>query len=539
VIDVRCIGIATALFVGICCQVRAQLPEDPVAQAEILIGQEQFAKAEQVLMTARRQQPDNMEALYRLGYVQFRQRKLAAAKQSFSAVIAAAPPAYFSRYFLGRISLLEENAAEAIRWLEPVAASKEAVFDAAVQLSGAYAQMGQLPKAASTLQAAIPRSPWDGALYFRLGQIQQRMGQAGMARESFAASNRLKSANRDDVERLMEVSAALRKGEFAAAFAAGGGVEARQPADPGALVALGILYGNAGLDPHALSAFEAAAQLDPKLFDAHLNRGLAHLKRGNLTAAIEALTVAGKLLPQSVETNRALGLALVMAKRYADAQTPLEQALRADPAQQRLGLMLATAYLRTGSAAKALPLLRRLTAQEAEDPSALLLLIDAQTASEDFHGALQTARLARRRFPNAAEPAMAEAQQLVRLGQYQSAQPIWELALGLKPDSMEAELGLADCLQKAGEHDQALAHYQIAARGRGTVLGAKVGMARSLVALKRLDEARAVLEEALGGNSGSILLRQELSRVYARLGRSDLAAEQARLVDQMRSAGSP
>ncbi|MFN0104051.1 MAG: tetratricopeptide repeat protein [Bryobacteraceae bacterium] len=532
-------GIATALFAGLWCQERGQLSEDPVAQAEILIGQEEFAKAEEALMAVRRQQPGNTEALYRLGYVQFRQRKLAAAKQSFSAVVAAAPPAYFSRYFLGRISLLEGNAAEAIRWLEPLASSKKPVFDAGVQLSGAYAQMGQLPKAASTLQAAIPLSPWDGALYFRLGQLQQRMGQAGMARESFAASNRLKSANREDVERLMEVSAALRKGEITNALAAARGVEARQPADPGALVALGLLYGNSGLDPHALGAFEAAVRLEPKLFDAQLNRGLAHLKQGNLPAAIEALTVALKLLPQSVETNRALGLALVMSQRYADAQAPLERAFRADPAQQRLGLMLATAYLRTGASGKALPLLRSLTAHPSGDPTALLLLIDALTASEDFDGALETARLARRRFPNAAEPAMAEAQQLVRLGQYRKALPLWELALQLKPGTMEAELGLADCLQKAGEHDKALAHYRLAARGRETVLAAKVGMARSLVALKAFEEARVVLEEALSGNPKSIPLRQELSRVYARLGKSELAAEQARLVDQLRTANTP
>ena len=94
VVDVRRIGIVTALIVGLGCQVRGQVSENPLAQAEILIGQEEFAKAEQLLLTARREQPANMEALYRLGYVQFRHRKLGEARQSFSAVVAAAPPAY-------------------------------------------------------------------------------------------------------------------------------------------------------------------------------------------------------------------------------------------------------------------------------------------------------------------------------------------------------------------------------------------------------------------------------------------------------------
>jgi tetratricopeptide (TPR) repeat protein len=204
---VRRIVIWAALAAGL--ELRGQTGGDPLAQVEALIGREEFTQAEAMLLTV---DSKNMEARYRLGYVQFRQRKLAAAKESFLTVVGAAPPAYYSRYFLGRISLLEGKAADAVRWLEPVAASKEPVFDAEAQLSGAYAQMGQLPKAVGALQAAIARSPWDGGLYFRLGQLQQRMGLAGPAKESFATSNRLKSADRADVERLMAVSSALRMG---------------------------------------------------------------------------------------------------------------------------------------------------------------------------------------------------------------------------------------------------------------------------------------------------------------------------------------
>lgn len=519
----------------LCAGLWAQKPEERFASAERLIEQEQFAAAETMLGALFQEQPKNVEYLYRLGYVQFRQRNLAAARQTFLRVVEAAPPALYSRYFLGRISLLENQAAEAVRWLEPVAAAPEPVFDALAQLSGAYVQVGQMSRALASLQAAVRQAPWDGALYFRLGQLQQRMGQKEAAQASFASSSRLKNANREDVEQLMAVGAALRKGDVSTAFAAAARIEQRQPPDPGALVALGVLYGQSNLDVHALSTFEAATKLDPKLAEAHLNRGLAHLKRGEAAPAAAALAEAVKLMPQSMEANRAYGLALTMAGKYEAAVAPLERVWTAEQ-NPRVGGILATAYLRTGAAAKAIPLLRQVTADSAADPGAWLLLVDAQTGTEDFEGALVTAQAAQKRFPSAPQPVMAEAQQLVRLGRYQAALPAWKRALQLKPDWIEAELGLADCLQKSGEHEAALAHYRAALQNPETSLAAQAGMARSLIVLRRFEEARQLLEQAVRLSPESIPLRQELSRVYGRLGKADLASEQARVVDRLRGA---
>jgi uncharacterized protein HemY len=67
------------------------------------------------------------------------------------------------------------------------------------------------------------------------------------------------------------------------------------------------------------------------------------------------------------------------------------------------------------------------------------------------------------------------------------------------------------------------------------VLPARLGQARCLVALRRFPEAREVLERALPEFPSDPTLRLELSRVYARLGESSLAAEQARIVEQLRS----
>jgi len=126
---------------------------------------------------------------------------------------------------------------------------------------------------------------------------------------------------------------------------------------------------------------------------------------------------------------------------------------------------------------------------------------------------------------------MAAAQQLVKAGKYQQAGPAFEEALKLNPGQPHAELGLADSLQKSGQYRDALDHY----RAAGASLTARLGEARSLVALKQPEEARKVLENALPEYSSDVNLHLELSRVYARLGQSELAAEQARISEQLRT----
>lgn len=504
-------------------------------RAESLIAKDLLVEAEKILASASTAHPENIEILYRLGYVRYRQRKLAPARVSFAKAVRLAPPAFYSRYFLGQISLMENKPAEAISWLEPVVDSKQPVFDAASRLAAAYAQTGNTAKAELTLKVAIAQEPWDGSLYFRLGQLQKKRGQPELAQESFAQSSRLKQANRVDVETLMKVSQHLRDKQYEAAAQAGQPILQRVPADPGALLALGVLYGGADQHQRALETFELAANRDPRFFAAHLNRGLAYLRLGRAAEASTALEVASSLLPQSPEASLASGLAWLMQRRYADAVGPLEHAWRADPANARTGALLATAYLQTKAPAKAVAVLQIPSIRASNDPSFTLLLTDAQTASEDLKGALETARAGRKQFPGVPEVQVSEAQVLVRLGQYTEAQAAFKQALALRPDWAEAHVGLADCLQKGGDHETAIKHYEAAKAAPTTALASRLGLGRSLLAMRRLDQAQAVLEEAVTAHPSEMAVRVELARVYARLGRNDLAADQTRAADELRT----
>lgn len=506
--------------------------------AEALIEQERLPEAEQVLQQLMKRQPDT-EVAFRLGYVQFRQRNLAAARQQFAQIVRSAPPAYHSRYFLGRIALLENRAAEAVQWLEPVVASQETVHDAAAQLAAAYSTIGQAGRAIEALGLAIRQTPWDGSLYYRLGRLRQQLGQAELAREALATGARLKSASAADVETLMQLSGEVRQGNLVQAADLGRRLVARPETDPAALVALGLVWVKAGLTQQAIETFQQASKRDPVHFAAQFNLGLALLRSNRATEALAPLERAVQLLPQSAEAQLTLGLAAVMNQRYAEARPALEAARRLDPPNPRVAALLATAYLRTGSATAAVKLLRESGAATAADPAGALMLVEALESSGQTEAAVEAARQAIARFPQLATAHMALAQQLARAGRYAEARPAFARVLELDPGQPEAALGLADTLQRTGDHAAAVEAYQSALRYRSTTLAARLGSARSLMALRRLDGARQVLEDGLADHASSSALRLELSRVYARLGLTEMAEREAAAVQRLKGESRP
>jgi tetratricopeptide (TPR) repeat protein len=500
-----------------------------LADAEKLIQADRFVEARPLLERALRSDANNTEIRYRLGYTWFRLNNFEAARAQFRAVIRAAPPAPHSRYFLGRMALLENRPAEAVEWLKTLS-----VFDAESQLALAYAAQNQPEKALPNLKAALAKAPWDSNLHYRLGRLLQQSGQSELAADSLATATRLKEANRDDVAFLMQIAAALGQNNTSEAIRLGGGIKLRPQPDPDSLVALGVLLGGAGLDLEAIGSFVLAVERKSDHFQAQFNLGLALLRSGRTLDAFGPLTKAMELLPQSAEASLTYGLACVISQRYQDAVPPLQRAWNSNRTNPRAGSLLATALLRTGEPAQAAATLRSAVNLPDADVTAHLLLVEALNSAQDQSGALTAALTAARTFPKEPRARMAAAQQLARVGRYQDARPEFERVLAITPGYPEAELGLADCQQKAAQHEAAVGHYRLALAAASTTLAARTGLARSLLALGRLEEARALLEEGIAREPASPALRLELARVLARMGQHALAAEQSRIATELK-----
>ena len=85
-------------------------------------------------------------------------------------------------------------------------------------------------------------------------------------------------------------------------------------------------------------------QLDPSLFEAHYNLGLAAAEAGSLPLALSAYKAALALQPSSLDARYNFALVLKQANDPTDAATELEKLLAAYPNEARAHLALANLY---------------------------------------------------------------------------------------------------------------------------------------------------------------------------------------------------
>jgi tetratricopeptide (TPR) repeat protein len=506
----------------------AQTSDELLARAQRLIQTDHLEEARALLADGRRREPANVSVRYQLGYVLYRQRRLEAAKSEFEAVVKLAPPAPYSRYFLGRIALLENHPGQAAVWLDSPAHADPPVMDALTQLGKAYRDSGDFEKAAEIFQSLIRQAPWDGALHYQLARAYRQLGQTGLASDEFSIAERLKAADAADVQRLVELGQHLAKREKEPATRIYRDLISNPQADPDLLIALGMVLAGAALENEALEPFRLAAVREPGFFQAQYNQGLTLLKLGRPAEAVGPLSEAAHLLPDSFDANSALALAYLAQGRHSDAIGPLLAARRLRPGDARVAGLLGSAYLRSGHAGEALTALRDAIKKNPKEAKLRFLAIEALQVNRDEEGALEAARETVRLFPRIPQAHLFLAQQLVRIGRYQDAGPSFEKASQLDPDNVEPKLGLADILQRKGDAEGSLMVYRSVLALEPQSLAANLGSAKALVLLKRYAEARDLLETSVAQHSESADLHFELARVYARLGDHARAEEHTR-----------
>jgi tetratricopeptide (TPR) repeat protein len=507
-----------------------------VAQARAAIDKGDLRLALQILDRARLQSPTNSEILYLRGYTLYRLRDLEQARAQLEEVVRLTPPAFRSRYFLGRVALAQGRPADAIVWLQPLGDLDPPIEDSLAQLGKAYLDTNQLSAALDATQKAIKQTPWSGALHYRLGRIYQQLGQPEPAQKEFKASLELKGADREAVEKLIQCSQDISTGKTAEAIEIRDGLLKRPELDPDILIALGTAFANAGLAEAAAEVFDEASRRDPSSFQAHFDLGLAFLKAGHAAAAIEPLEKSLRILPKSPEANTSLGLAYVMNGKFQEALAPLELVHQLEPENLKIDGLLGLTYLRTGSAAKAVPIVQTALHRQQSDPKLWFLMIDCLNGAGQEEAALKVSNEALERFPSLAKSYLAKGQQLARVGRYQDAGPLFEKATELAPSDVDSWLGLAEVQNKSGDYERSLSGYQNVLRIDRDNLTAQLGAARDLVALGKLNDAKETLERAASAHPQSAQVHVELSKVYARLGARELATEQTRISQQLRNA---
>ncbi|MCB0834082.1 MAG: tetratricopeptide repeat protein [Bacteroidetes bacterium] len=108
---------------------------------------------------------------------------------------------------------------------------------------------------------------------------------------------------------------------------------------------IGLLFMHKGLLDEAISEFTFTIEKSPEMVEAYSNLGTCYLQKGDPKSAIEILRRATNLRPTFPDLKNSLGLALIKAHRFDEAQAEFSEALRINPNYIIVYLNIALAHL--------------------------------------------------------------------------------------------------------------------------------------------------------------------------------------------------
>jgi len=310
----------------------AESAADLLRQAEAHLDKEQFAEAEAALRQALKAEPANVQALYRLGYAGFRQRKLAEARADFTAVVKTAPPAYNSRYFLGRIAPASGQGRDEIDfWLgatrvalkRPIASLRD--LERLLARSPAHLDALQL---ATETYAGLSSSLWNDVAERQLetapgweihGHVLESEGNATDALDAYRRSIALDGKRPGP--RLAIGKILLARGKAEEAFTILRDELGLAPKDPEPLFHAGLAAIELGRHSEAAALLEPAARWAGRLPEAPLALAQVYLALKEPAKAMRAARQAVAAAPSSAAAHEILVAVLTQAGDTADLES--------------------------------------------------------------------------------------------------------------------------------------------------------------------------------------------------------------------------
>lgn len=299
--------------------------------------------------------PNDMTAKLMLGSVFVGKGACSQAITLYERILGEAQRQPSIYYNLGTCYLREKRAADAQREAELYVRAKPNEARGHLLVCDALYDLKNYNRALSECQAAERLDQVNGMIRGKIGRIYlgMRNYQAAVTYLEQAVAGEKAAGRARDPEML---------GALAEAYAAVHAPKDKLNAiadelamlkqDGKALATAGQIYFLAGNDERAITALNASLAVEPNGGVARttlvkvLNRraGIA-VEHGEVGNAYQLLSDAVKLTPDELMTNRNLGLVLLMAKKYGEAETVLQRCLRKVPNDMVVNRMLARAQL--------------------------------------------------------------------------------------------------------------------------------------------------------------------------------------------------
>jgi protein O-GlcNAc transferase len=255
----------------------------------------------------------------------------------------------------------------------------------------------------------------------------------------------------------------------------------------------------AGVLAHRLKRNDAAALLgravaiDPRIAEAHNDRGAILAANGSLDEALASFERAVELKPDYVEARNNLGRALGSFGRFGEAAVQFEQVLNAAPGSPLAHFNLAAALERTTEVARAEEHYRKAAALRPDFPDAHLGLAALLQRSGRLPEALAAAERATAAAPRDAGMRNNLGNVLRALDRRAEAIAQYEAALQIDPASFAAHYNLGMALRGETRIAQAREHFAQAVALKPDFLEAE--FAQCMAELPALSASAAEIDE--------------------------------------------
>ncbi len=303
--------------------------EAHLGKATQLMQQELFEAAANEFEQALAANPSDASAHFQFAVCLLSLGRNDEARQHFEQVRKLAGESRYLTYYFGRLDLLADDYASAIRRLGSVV--EDPPFpDTAFHLGVAYVSSGDVSSAVRYLERAAKLLPRDYRVHYRLARAYATAGREQDAAREFDLYNQFRDEHKSTETEARACTTALHSQSIE---------NAREvchrmfdPNDPEKLTLLGQLFGDAGAFDDALDPLKHAVQLDPKSFEAWHNLGVTYFRLQHYSEAREPLQTAVSLRPEFYGSVVLLGATLYMLGDDEAALPVLEHAHRLNPA---------------------------------------------------------------------------------------------------------------------------------------------------------------------------------------------------------------
>ena len=408
-------------------KIARERPDDAAAAGELgmrLQAYEEFAAAETCYRRASALDPDSFEWIYLLGVVQLSQGETGEAISRLREAWRRNPDYFPAAVKLGEALLEAGDPTQSEKvFLEALARRPESPL-ALYGLGRALAAQKKTEEAIGRFEEACSLFPGFGSAHYSLALAYRDAGRSGPARQHMGLyqENRnrwpplgdllldsvrnFKTGARDHLAKGVSLAEA---GRFPEAILEHGKALELDPGLFQAHVNLIRLEGELGHWERAERHYRKAVELNPNLPDAHYNFGVLLSSRGRFEEAAAAFEAALRLNPLHATAHNNLGFMLENAGKMGEALGHYREAVRNDPAYRLARFNLGRALLAEGKIGEAIEEFSKvLTPVDDQTPRYRYALAAAYVRAGELERAFEAAKQAKEEALEAGQAALSE-----------------------------------------------------------------------------------------------------------------------------------